>query len=124
MGSYSNSNSDKVTELTSIIEIQREKLKLCRDVMRNKGIGQLYPIESGDFRKKLREFAKSKESSKNVFFEQLASDERVQVSILLEFIQEKGLTPEELERFLRKKDIKRNNPQTENSLSDESLSRG
>lgn len=96
-------NIDKATEVEFTISTQREMLKKCRNILRDKNMGNLYPAQPEDFRKALKTFAKSHESSKNVFFEQLATDERVQVSILLEFVEEQGLLPEQLERFLRKK---------------------
>lgn len=94
-------NIDKATEFEFIISSQRKRLGQCRQIMRDRNMATLYPIGPEDFRKAIKDFAKAEKKEDN--FDKIKTDERFNTELLIEFIEEKGLLPEELERFLRKR---------------------
>lgn len=96
-------NIDKRTEVDFTITTQREMLKKCRAIMRERAMENLYPAQPEDYRKALKTFARREIKKDLEGFEKLKSDEKLQTELLLEFIEEQGLLPEQLERFLRKK---------------------
>ena len=92
-------------QLNFIVEHQRNKLKACRSIMRDKNIGNLYPGATAEYEEEMKRsldtagFQDMQQLYSVAKFQQMNANRQLQQSRwLLEFIEEQGHTAKELDR--------------------------
>lgn len=124
---------ERLKETLQVVELQREKLKLCRSVMRDNNIGHLYPGSSVEYENDMKASMVSGGSdlaqslySKIAFDKvRMSEDKRIAneyVKKLLSFIESKGIAAEELQKWMNDNfEIKMLADEQENNLQTLSL---